>query len=246
MSRELPPCDHDECPPSHCLRSGSFAGPSGSETMDALSKTVTTLCLAIDPKCTHGPETEKIAAYARAMRFAVKMLVNNNLGLLKMHDPVAFENLRRLDVLDEPTPTGIPNGLLLDARTFPNAADHRPRAGDSRFETGRSSRGSVHLPCSASYFLGFERHDRLMFRAPVDALKLIPYLASVDCLHTTGQNSKSECIVITQRTDGPANPSRERAAGPTRYPSPILVLSAIPLPKDMSAEMYTNDSRVIA
>jgi hypothetical protein len=29
MSRELPPCDHDECPPTHCNRSGSFAAPAG-------------------------------------------------------------------------------------------------------------------------------------------------------------------------------------------------------------------------
>jgi DNA-binding ferritin-like protein len=30
MSRELPPCDHDECPPSHCKRPGSLAAPHGS------------------------------------------------------------------------------------------------------------------------------------------------------------------------------------------------------------------------
>lgn len=30
MSRELPPCDHDECPPTHCKQPGSFAAPAGS------------------------------------------------------------------------------------------------------------------------------------------------------------------------------------------------------------------------
>lgn len=36
MSRELPPCDHDECGPTHCKRvgkandQGSLAAPSGS------------------------------------------------------------------------------------------------------------------------------------------------------------------------------------------------------------------------
>ena len=30
MSRKLPPCDHDECPPSHCKRPGSLDASAGS------------------------------------------------------------------------------------------------------------------------------------------------------------------------------------------------------------------------
>lgn len=30
MSRKLPPCDHDECPPSHCKRPGSLDAAAGS------------------------------------------------------------------------------------------------------------------------------------------------------------------------------------------------------------------------
>lgn len=32
MSRELPPCDHDECGPSECKRPGSFAAANGYVT----------------------------------------------------------------------------------------------------------------------------------------------------------------------------------------------------------------------
>lgn len=30
MSRKLPPCDHDECPPTHCKRPGSLDASNGS------------------------------------------------------------------------------------------------------------------------------------------------------------------------------------------------------------------------
>jgi sarcosine oxidase delta subunit len=30
MSRKLPPCDHDECPPTHCKQSGSLDASAGS------------------------------------------------------------------------------------------------------------------------------------------------------------------------------------------------------------------------
>ena len=30
MSRELPPCDHDECPPTHCKQPGSLDASAGS------------------------------------------------------------------------------------------------------------------------------------------------------------------------------------------------------------------------
>lgn len=36
--------------------------------LDALSKSVTALALAIDPTATHGPETGKIVAYANTTR----------------------------------------------------------------------------------------------------------------------------------------------------------------------------------
>ena len=87
--------------------------------MDALSKTVTELCSAIDPKSIHGPETAKIVAHAKAMRFAVRLMVGDTIHL-KIYHPVDYENLRRLDVLDamdEPKPE---MSLLLDSRTFPN------------------------------------------------------------------------------------------------------------------------------
>ncbi|MHB8520695.1 MAG: hypothetical protein ACYDH9_08045 [Limisphaerales bacterium] len=44
-----------------------LADAIGSE-LDALSRTVTTLCQAIDPESSHGPETEKIADYATTTR----------------------------------------------------------------------------------------------------------------------------------------------------------------------------------
>jgi hypothetical protein len=37
-------------------------------TMDALSRNVTLLCMAIDPHCTHGPEAEKIVKHGINIR----------------------------------------------------------------------------------------------------------------------------------------------------------------------------------
>ena len=97
------------------------ARPSGSE-LDALSRTVTTLCQAIDPTSLHGPETEKIAAHARATRFAVRMLFEAVKEYAAPGAPLmTLENLKRLEVLDalnEPVPDC--PALLLDNRTFPN------------------------------------------------------------------------------------------------------------------------------
>lgn len=36
MSRKLPPCDHDECPPTHCKQPGSLDASAGSDRLEAL------------------------------------------------------------------------------------------------------------------------------------------------------------------------------------------------------------------
>ena len=84
--------------------------------MDSLSRNVTALCEAIDPTHTHGPETEKIVAHAKATRYAIRMMyetAEQNELPGKLY--ILPENLRRLGVLDalqEPKPANIPNGLL--------------------------------------------------------------------------------------------------------------------------------------
>jgi hypothetical protein len=44
------------------------AASSEQQMLDALSKSVTVLALAIDPTALHGPETEKIVAYENEIR----------------------------------------------------------------------------------------------------------------------------------------------------------------------------------
>ncbi|GEM_PF-4744950 len=44
--------------------------------IESLSKNITVLCEAIDPKATHGPEAVKIAAHAKAIREVATHLCN--------------------------------------------------------------------------------------------------------------------------------------------------------------------------
>jgi Cu2+-containing amine oxidase len=45
-------------------------------TLDGLSRSVTALCLAIDPKCTHGPATESIVSHEKKLRETAQDLCN--------------------------------------------------------------------------------------------------------------------------------------------------------------------------
>lgn len=49
--------------------------------LDGLSKSVTALCAAIDPKHTHGPETEKIVAHERQIRETARDMI----GSIRIH-----------------------------------------------------------------------------------------------------------------------------------------------------------------
>ena len=64
--------------------------PSEQEIIVQQSRTITELCLAIDPTCTHGPETEKLCAYARQCR---EFFENSSLA----------EVLRRVENLEQLT-----------------------------------------------------------------------------------------------------------------------------------------------
>lgn len=51
--------------------------PTLQEIIDQQSRTITQLCEAIDPACSHGPETEKLVAYEKEIREKVLLLLTN-------------------------------------------------------------------------------------------------------------------------------------------------------------------------
>jgi hypothetical protein len=68
--------------------------PTLQEIVDEQSRTITKLCEAIDPTHSHGPETDKICAYARQCREFTESSV-----LLKRIE--ALENLVQLQQMGE-------------------------------------------------------------------------------------------------------------------------------------------------
>ena len=79
MSDTLPPCDHDECPPTHCKldaksnEQSSFAAPSGSARQAATLLEIASKChalaaeLALNMEMTKARYWQKKAEHAEAL-----------------------------------------------------------------------------------------------------------------------------------------------------------------------------------
>lgn len=81
------------------LKMNTLAGnPTLQEIVDEQSRTITKLCEAIDPTFSHGPETDKICAYARQCR----EFFENNVLLKRI------ENLERMAEWDRMTDGPMP------------------------------------------------------------------------------------------------------------------------------------------